>query len=187
MNNYVTAKTLSHLNNHQMENKISRTKFIASLTGATTLLILNNKIMANPVSQQNQQRPDPLDPKIVQEFVRAGHHDLEGVKAKLIEIPALLNATTDWGAGDFETALGGASHMGRKDIATFLISKGARMDIFTAAMMGYTDLVVSMCTKHPELLNSKGPHGITLLMHAQKGGDDAKKIIEFLNAKGIAK
>lgn len=170
-----------------MNNKISRTKFIASLTGAASFLILNNKIMASPKPEQNQQRPDPLDPKIVQEFVRMGHHDLEGVKTKLTEMPALLNATTDWGAGDFETALGGASHMGRKDIATFLISKGARMDIFTAAMLGYTDLVVSMCTKHPELLNSKGPHGITLLMHAQKGGDDSKKIIEFLNTKGIVK
>lgn len=167
-----------------MENKISRTKFIASLSGIASFLIFNNKIMATP---ENAQRPDPLDPKLVQEFVRFGHFDLEMIKAKLNETPALLNATTDWGAGDFETALGGASHMGRKDIAGFLLSKGARMDIFTAAMMGYTDLVVSMCTKHPELLNSKGPHGITLLMHAQKGGDDSKPIIEFLNKKGITK
>lgn len=167
-----------------MENKISRTKFIASLSGIASFLIFNTKIMATP---EKVQRPEPLDPKLVQEFVRFGHFDLETVKAKLVETPALLNATTDWGAGDFETALGGASHMGRKDIATFLISKGARMDIFTAAMMGYTDLVVSMCTRHPELLNSKGPHGITLLMHAQKGGDDAKKVVEFLNTKGITK
>lgn len=167
-----------------MENKISRTKFIASLSGIASLFIFNTKIMATP---EKVQRPEPLDPKLVQEFVRFGHFDLETVKAKLVETPALLNATTDWGAGDFETALGGASHMGRKDIATFLISKGARMDIFTAAMMGYTDLVVSMCTRHPELLNSKGPHGITLLMHAQKGGDDAKKVVEFLNTKGITK
>lgn len=167
-----------------MENKISRTKFIASLSGIAALLIFNNKIMATPIMAQ---RPEPLDPKIVQEFVRFGHFDFESVKTKLIETPALLNATTDWGAGDFETALGGASHMGRKDIVAFLLSKGARMDIFTAAMMGYTDLVVSMCTKHSELLNSKGPHGITLLMHAQKGGDEAKPIIDFLNKNGISK
>ncbi len=170
-----------------MNNKISRTKFITVITGSIPFLFFTNKIMANNKTDEFQQRPDPLDPKVVQEFVRLGHFDIEGVKAKLIEMPALLNATTDWGAGDFETALGGASHMGRKDIATFLISKGARMDIFTAAMMGYTDIIISMCTKHPELLNSKGPHGITLLMHAQKGGDDSKKIIEFFNSKGIIK
>lgn len=168
-----------------MRNQISRTKFISVITGSIPFLFFNNSIMAYNKNEEVQQRPDPLDPKVVQEFVRLGHFDIEGVKAKLIEIPGLLNATTDWGSGDFETALGAASHMGRKDIATFLITKGARMDIFTAAMMGYTDIVISMCTKHPELLNSKGPHGISLLMHAQKGGDDAKKIVEFLNSKGI--
>lgn len=170
-----------------MSNKISRTKFITVITSAVPLLFLNNKIMANQKTEEFQQRPDPIDPKVVQDFVRLGHFDIEGVKAKLIEQPGLLNATTDWGAGDFETAIGGASHMGRKDIVTFLISKGARIDIFTAAMMGYTDLVISLCNRHPELLNSKGPHGITLLMHAQKGGDDAKPVVDYITKKGISK
>lgn len=170
-----------------MTTRISRIKFIATLTALPALIFSFSDANAGSKEDQNQQRPEPLDPKLVLEFVRLGHNDLEGVKTKLKEFPALLNATTDWGGGDFETALGGASHMGRKDIATFLINTGARMDIFTAAMMGYTDLVSSMCTSHPALLNSKGPHGITLLTHAQKGGEEAKKVVEYLNSKGILK
>jgi hypothetical protein len=170
-----------------MAKKISRTKFIVSLITVPTLLYSFKETYDGVQGIQDLQRPEPLDPKIVQDFVRLGHNDLEGVKAKLAEMPALLNATTDWGGGDFETALGGASHMGRKDIAIFLVNSGARMDIFTAAMLGYTDLVSSMCAIHPTLLNSKGPHGITLLMHAQKGGEDARQVVKFLNSKGIVK
>ena len=139
------------------------------------------------IAQPQQQRPSPLDPGLVQEFVRLGHFDLGNLKKKLTENPALLNATTDWGGGDFETALGGASHMGRRDIAEFLIRQGARMDIFTAAMMGQVNLVKYMCDLYPELLQSKGPHGITLLMHAQKGGEQSKAVIDYLKQKGITK
>lgn len=170
-----------------MNKRISRTKFIASLITWPTIFYGFKETDHVDQTIQELQRPDPLDPKIVQDFVRLGHHDLEGVKAKLAEMPSLLNATTDWGGGDFETALGGASHMGRRDIALFLINNGARMDIFTAAMLGYTDLVSSMCTQHPNLLNSKGPHGITLLMHAQKGGEEARQVVSYLNSKGVMK
>ena len=43
--------------------------------------------------------------------------------------PALLNATWDWGAGDFETALGAASHMGNRESAGVLLARGARLDL----------------------------------------------------------
>ena len=69
----------------------------------------------------------------------------------LAEIPTILNATWDWGNGDYETALGGASHMGRPDIAQYLIDKGARLDIFTAAMMGKLDLVKMIVATYPAL------------------------------------
>ncbi|MBX2913703.1 MAG: hypothetical protein KF856_00390 [Cyclobacteriaceae bacterium] len=161
---------------------LNRNQFLVKLKSFGLLLLMK------PTSiMPQQQRPTPLDPKLVQEFVRLGHFDLENLKKRLSETPALLNATTDWGGGDFESALGGASHMGRKDIVEFLIRQGARMDIFTAAMMGYIDLVKYMCELYPELLQSKGPHGITLLMHAQKGGDQAIPVIEYLNEKGITK
>jgi hypothetical protein len=171
------------INNSFMKN-ISRNQFLFKLKSLGLILLIKpTSIMA----QSQQQRPAPLDPALVQEFVRLGHFDLDNLKKKLTETPALLNATTDWGGGDFESALGGASHMGRRDIVEFLIRQGARMDIFTASMMGQIDLVKYMCDLYPELLQSKGPHGITLLMHAQKGGEQAKSVIDYLQLKGITK
>ena len=74
----------------------------------------------------------------VKRFVIAGHVNLSAVKAMLAEEPNLINGAIDWGNGDFETALGGASHMGRRDIAEYLLEHNARMDIFAATMLGKT-------------------------------------------------
>ena len=51
--------------------------------------------------------------QFVQDFVIYAHSDLEMTKKLLAKEPALLNAFMDWGNGDWESALGGASHMGR--------------------------------------------------------------------------
>jgi len=125
-------------------------------------------------------RPDPLKPELVKEFVIAAHGDLEKTKSLLAETPSLLNATWDWGGGDFEMAIGGAGHMGRRDIALFLISQGGRFDLFVAAMLGRLDVVKPMLTAFPHLAESKGPHGIPLMVHAQKGGQDAAEVAAFL-------
>ena len=78
-----------------------------------------------------------MDQQLVAEFVGNAHGDLNRVKELLAGEPGLINATWDWGGGDFETALGAASHMGRRDIAEFLLANGARLDIFAAAMLGH--------------------------------------------------
>lgn len=67
---------------------------------------------------------------LIQDFIIFGHMDLPMVKKLLETEPMLINAFMDWGAGDWENALGGASHMGRHDIVEFLLEKGARIDIF---------------------------------------------------------
>ena len=56
-----------------------------------------------------------LESNLVEEFVRVAHSDFDRTKELLAQEPALVNATWDWGGGDFETALGAASHMGRRD------------------------------------------------------------------------
>ena len=127
-------------------------------------------------------KPPKLDLGIVEAFVRAGHVDLDKTKALLAQEPGLLNAAWDWGGGDWETALGGAGHMGRREIALFLISSGARMDIFHAAMLGRLDIVKPMLTAFPNLAISKGPHGIPLMAHAQKGGEEAVAVVRFLES-----
>jgi ankyrin repeat protein len=76
-----------------------------------------------------------LDAADVEAFVGNAHGDLEEVERLLEREPALLNAAWDWGGGDWETALGAASHMGRRDIAELLIQRGARVDVFASALL----------------------------------------------------
>ena len=125
-------------------------------------------------------RPPALDAGLVEEFVSKAHGDLDGVRRLLDQEPALVNAAWDWGGGDWETAIGAAAHMGRRDIATLLLERGARMDIFAAAMLGETEVVEAMLAAHPALADTPGPHGISLLAHAQAGGDQARGVVELL-------
>lgn len=126
-----------------------------------------------------------LDLKLVEEFVGNAHGNFARVKEMLEAEPALVNATWDWGGGDWETGLGGAAHMGEKSIANFLIGAGARMDIFAAAMLGRVEIVKGMLEAFPALLHSKGPHGISLMRHAQKGGEEATSVVALLESLGV--
>jgi len=114
----------------------------------------------------------------VKEFVIAGHANLDKVKEMLAAQPALINATWDWGGGDFETALGGASHMGRADIAEVLLAHNARMDLFAAAMLGKIEIVKAAVAAFPQIVHVPGPHRIPLIAHAEKGG--AAVVVDFL-------
>ncbi len=138
-----------------------------------------------PTPPEVPKRPDPLPPMLVREFVGKAHADLPATKAMLAETPSLLNATWDWGGGDFEMGIGGAGHMGNREIAEFLIAQGGRMDIFVAAMLGKLDIVKAMLAAYPGLLHSKGPHGIPLIAHAKKGGSTAEPVVAFLDAQGV--
>ncbi len=118
----------------------------------------------------------------VQDFVIYAHSDLEMTKKLLDKEPMLINGFMDWGAGDWESALGGASHMGRHDIVSFLLERGARMDIFCATMMGQLEAVKSFLTLQPKLIDSRGPHGFTLHFHAQLAGKDADKMVAYMQS-----
>ncbi len=119
---------------------------------------------------------------MLQDFIIFAHSELEMTQKLLDREPGLLNGAVDWGGGDFETALGGASHMGRRDIVNFLLERGARIDIFCAAMLGQLDAVRSFLTLQPTLIDAKGPHGFGLHFHAQVGGDDAQQVLDYLQS-----
>jgi hypothetical protein len=128
--------------------------------------------------------PKPaLEASLVQEFVGNAHGDLNRVKELLAQQPALINACWDWGGGDFETGLGAAAHMGRRDIAAFLLEKGARLDLFAATMLGKLDVVRAALSAFPDAINTPGPHGIPLVAHAKAGGEDAKAVLDFLQSQ----
>jgi hypothetical protein len=128
----------------------------------------------------DDNRPPPIDKELVDELVLRAHGDFDYVQRVVGEDPQIVNGARDWGGGDWETALGAASHMGRRDIALFLIEHGARMDIFAAAMLGELDIVLAMLRAHPELADMPGPHGIPLVKHAEVGGEQAREVLALL-------
>ena len=119
---------------------------------------------------------------LVQDFVIYAHSDLPMTQKLLEKEPMLINAMMDWGGGDWESGLGGASHMGRGDIVEFLLENGARIDIFCAAMMGLLDSVRSAVTLQPKLVDARGPHGFSLHFHAQVGGKTAEPVLDYLQS-----
>jgi hypothetical protein len=134
-----------------------------------------------PGFQPSWKKPQ-INRSLVQDFVIFAHMDLEMVKKLLGREPGLLNSTMDWGGGDWETALGGASHMGRHEIVDFLLDRGARIDIFCAAMMGQLEAVKAFLTFQPKLIDARGPHGFSLHFHAQVGGDHSAGVLDYLQS-----
>ena len=98
--------------------------------------------------------------------------------------PALAKASWDWGYGDWETALGAASHVGNREIADVLLKAGAPPTIFSAAMLGQLTVVQAMITASPGIQRTRGPHGIPLLDHAKFGG--AAEVVKYLETVGDA-
>ncbi len=182
-----------------MQERMSRRAFHAALIAG----VLAPEAIANaqtpvpatppaPTPEETRDYPAPtfkpklrkprLGSTLVQDFVIFAHYDLDMVKKLLEKEPAVLNATVDWGGGDWEAGIGGASHMGRRDIALFLIEKGARPDLFTATMLGHLEVVKLLLTAHPTLVDAKGPHGIPLLAHAKMGGKEAENVFKYLES-----
>src|SRR5256885_16909692 len=176
-----------------MNTSVTRKKFLLSGGIAAVGALLGRGVLraqpgvSSPApSPSSKDVPDfpEHDPQIdrarVKRFVIAGHFNLEAVKEMLAADPTLINGAIDWGNGDFETALGGASHMGRRDIAEFLLEHNARMDVFAATMLGKLEIVKAAVTAFPNIVSVPGPHKIPLIAHAEKGGEGAKAVVEFL-------
>ena len=125
-------------------------------------------------------------PELAREMVGVSHANPSRVNELLKLHPTLANAAWDWGFGDWESALGAASHTGNVEIARALLAHGARPSIFSATMLGQLAVVKAFVEASPGVQGTPGPHGITLLAHARAGGEPAKQVLEFLIALGGA-
>jgi ankyrin repeat protein len=106
--------------------------------------------------------------ELIEAFVLAAHTDLEKVKSLLEQEPTLLNLSFE----KFnETALEAAGHMGREDIANFLLAQGANSQIFAMAMLGRVYEVKTMLENDPSLIKKPGVHGFSLMFHAALSGN----------------
>jgi len=115
-----------------------------------------------------------------------GHGDFTRTEELLNEHPGLLNVSWDWGGGDYEMAVEGAGHVGNREIAEFLLARGARVTLFVAAMLGRIEIVKPMLTAFPKQIQAKGPHGLGLVHHAKRGGEQAKEVLEYLQSVGAS-
>lgn len=157
---------------------ISRKKFLLSTFTISGAVFMPKIVMAN-----DEERLQ-IDTVLVKEFVGTAHRNMERVVEMHKTNPTLLNAAWDWGGGDFETALGAASHVGYIELVHYLIENGAQMNFLTLCLLGELDQVKNMLAKYPFLINVKGPHGFTPLHHAINGGDNALPVKEYLESLG---
>lgn len=141
---------------------------------------------ADDAPQAVHERFPSQDPALVRDMVGASHGNMARVAELLKMDPAFAKATWDWGFGDWETALGAASHVGNREIAALLMENGARPDIFTFAMLGHLAAVRGMVESQPGVQRIHGPHGLTLLHHARKGGEPSREVVLYLESLGDA-
>jgi ankyrin repeat protein len=110
-----------------------------------------------------------LSQEQITEFVQAAHHNLPVVQSMLAEQPELLDARQ---AQFNETAIEAAAHIGRQDIAEYLLEQGAPLGICTAAMLGRLETVRHLLQKDPAQAQAFGAHGrISAFYHAAISGD----------------
>lgn len=125
-------------------------------------------------------------PEVVREMVTVAHGNVKRVKELVDARPSLAKAAVDWGFGDWEDALGAASHVGNREIAEYLIGKGARPTLFSATMLGQLDTVKAFLAAQPGAQRIAGPHSISLLAHAKAGGKQAEAVYQYLDSLGDA-
>jgi hypothetical protein len=188
-----------------MNNFQQRRLFIKSSTfGLLGITAFGNSSVAgvvNKIEIGNNAEPlfyryPSMNDNMVSGIVGASHGNFDKVKELVNARPERAGAAWDWGFGDWETALGAASHVGRRDIAEFLISNGARPDIFTYTMLGMLKSVQEIIETVPGIQSHTGPHGITLLQHAKNrlenkeitssDAANVNKVISFLESLGNA-
>lgn len=154
----------------------------SSLLGFSSLLTFPAS-----ATKLSQHEITSIDIATIKEFVEAGHRDLDKVKLMLAEEPNLIYTSYDWGNGDYEQAIEGAGHLGKKEIANYLIQQGARANLFVLSMLGKKNIVIPTLEEYPSLLTAKGPHGFSLLHHAKVGGEDSRELYDYLIQKGLSK
>lgn len=171
---------------------LDRRSFLrASAAFAAGSALLSSASLAQSPAPAPAARPKPppkppaLPTDKVQATVGQAHRSLAEVRKLVEETPLLANACWDWGGGDFETALEAAAHTGGRDIAEYLLSKGARPSLYAAGMLGQLDLVKAFLAIDPQAHAIPGPHGFTLLHCAKEGGGPAKPVVDWLLAHGV--
>jgi hypothetical protein len=167
----------------------TRRTFLTAATASVALPAAVTPAAAAMLRRIDGGVPDSFpaaDPDVAFEIVAKAHFDADACRTICEKRPELAKASIDLGFGDWESGLGAASHMGRRDIAEIFIRHGARPNLFTFAMLGQVDAVRAVCEANPGIQRIRGPHGITLLDHARYGKEQARSVVDYLEELGDA-
>jgi hypothetical protein len=164
-----------------MLNRISRRSGLLAMAAAP---FLEAGPDSTPAAVADNFPSQPLE--LVRETVMVAHGNVKRVRELVDAHPALAKAAIDWGFGDWEDALGAASHVGSREIAEYLISKGARPTLYSATMLGQLEVVKAFVAAQPGCQRIPGPHSISLLAHAKNGGAAAEPVLRYLESLGDA-
>lgn len=159
---------------------VSRRTFLGIIPAAALIPAVVTRVQTMPVTEVFPRH----EAERAREIVGASHSNLARVKELVSETPTLARAAWEWGYGDWETAIGAASHVGNKEIAAVLLAAGAQPTIFSAAMLGHLDTVKAFVAASPGIQRTRGPHGLSLLHHARAG--EATDVVKYLESLGDA-
>lgn len=148
--------------------------------------LLVPRLLPTPTRRSAPSAFPRQDEVLVREMVTVSHGNVARVKELLAAKPALAKAAIDWGYGDWESAIDAASHVGNRAIAELLLAHGARPTLFSAAMLGQLAVVKAAIEATPGVQRTLGPHSISLLRHAQAGGEAAQAVRAYLEQLGDA-
>jgi uncharacterized protein len=138
-----------------------RPGFAAPETNGSAALALSHSFTVDPQWEADNQ-------ETIGELVRAAHGDLDFVRARLAAEPWLANARFY----QFDEApIEAASHMGRPDIAQYLLGCGAPLTVHCAAMLGQRETLAAYLQRDAALATRPGAHGIPMMFHAAFSGD----------------
>jgi hypothetical protein len=156
---------------------ILRRQFSLLLPGAAGVLLGQS---ANP------EPPSRLDLDMVKDWVGKAHQrQLDPMRDLLKREPNLINSSWDWGLGDWESALQAAAHTGSREMALFLLDRGARIDLFASTMLGQLNALKAMIDAFGNSIEVRGAHGIPLLSHAVVGEGPARGVFDYLLARRV--
>ena len=115
----------------------------------------------------------------INQFVTVSHFDFDKVKSLYARCASLLLTRATWD----ELPVEAAAHVGREDIANFLLEKGSPLSLCTAAMLGRIDDVRTLLAEDKNRVRDRGAHDFPLIWYTIFGKERAE-IAELLLKAG---
>jgi ankyrin repeat protein len=124
-------------------------------------------------------QPDGIPQEMTNHTVLFCHFGFDEVKKMISLCPALLNSKASWD----ELPVEAAAHMGREDIASYLLDREALYSICTATMFGDLATVKTLLQTDKDSLWERGAHHYPVLWYTAFGNERVE-IASYLIDRG---